>query len=640
MRKNDKFRDYEDNLIGSGVFNEHQINYEASDDGFGPPMLNNQFKKTDTNLKESKSKSRGQGKQDGNLKKEFGGFGGGKSSQIVPDNFFNNYEDFQPGMDFMTNKNSYLPQDSSQQKKFKQPKEDFGNPSTGNKLLYNTNPNKNHNSATIDKKRNQNKGNENLERIQFFNSKTQYSLENNLGQLNIHDENDDDLDDNLSYGFNGKTKPFNENQPNKKDKKKKKGNVNVNHGRGNPHDDRENDAGKKRGNNRKQNDFGGRKGGRDPLDDHSVSSELGIENESTQDLPDMIRQNMYMPQFPQQGQMQMQPQFMQPVYVNSNYQNPMMNQFKQQGGMYPSQYVQIPINNNQQFVPPMHMQQQIYAPRMVNPNFGQVPYQNYAQPQMGLQSMMYHPRFIRVPQGGQSQFNQSYHMQQMKPNDQHVFNSMQLAPNQMQGLGIPRQFDPKFMMNQMQDNQVRMSIPNFNQRTINPIVQQGAFPVMQGNSQTIFPISSQNNLQGNPIQPRMQNPMTSNQNWMMKEDNDRDSDSNQETKENKFMDFGQNDDISNFTKKNNQQQMYRSPQEHQYSGYGDFITDKQIPPQNKALHSGFNYPYSEDSPQDFMSEKKQSESKYFQDYQKYNQQAQEKLDVNAKEYVPNNHLLN
>lgn len=657
MRKNDKFRDYEDNLIGARECLDYQNNYEASDDGFSQPQTSNHNKKNDsTNLKDNRPKGRGPNKQDFNSKKEFGGFGGGKSSQIDPDNFFSNYEDFQPGMDFKNNKTNYLPQgnfqDPNQQMRFKPQKEELGNPSAGGKVFYNTMSNMNQNS-TLDKKRNQHKG-ENLERIQFYNSKTQFSLENNLGQLNIHGEDDDDLDENLSYGFKGKSKPLNDNQQ-KKDKKKKKGNINVNQGKGgNPHGDRENDYGKRKGNNRKQHEYGGFKGGRDALDDHSISSELGIENESTQDLPDMMQQPMLMQQFPQQGQMQ--PQFMQPVFVNNNYHNPMMNQFKQ--GMYPQQCVQMPINNNQQFAP--QMQQQFYAPRMGNPNFGQNPYQNFCHPQMGVQNMMFDPRLVRLPLGGQPQFNQNFNMQQFKPIEQPVgFNNMQLIQNQMQGVkemgdkqilrgqsGVPMQFDQKFLMNQqmMQDSQLRMNNLNLNQRVNNPMIQQGAFPVMS-HPQSQFPIPSQIHMQmqGIPsIQPRMPNPLM-NQNWMIKQEEiDKDSDSNPENKENKFIDFGQ-DDFSNPNTMKYNQQMFRSPQEPQYPGYGDFMSEKQVqqPHKAKVPFGGFNYAYSEEGQNDnFKSEIKLSESKYFQDYQKYNQQSQEKLDINAKEYVPNQHLLN
>ena len=139
------------------------------------------------------------------------------------------------------------------------------------------------------------------------------------------------------------------------------------------------------------------------------------------------------------------------------------------------------------------------------------------------------------------------------------------------------------------------------------------------------------------------NNMMLNQNWMMKHEDNNEKDSDNDLNQNKEgklpPDYGQIE-MTNLNHHDNHN-AFRSPQNLQYPGYNDIKTEKPYYLQQpKIPYSGLNFPYSEETPQDFYkSEMKISENKYIQDYQKFNQ-PQEKLDVNAKEYVPNSNLLN
>lgn len=647
MSKNQKYREYDENIMGGGEnydFMGQPNMYDAGDDGYNQPTNNNQFKRFEgTNFKDSKHKGRG-GKQNLGGKKDYNGFGGGKPSSTDPDAFFNNYDDFNSGADFKRSQFFKGFPENNQPKKYKPPKEDFGAPLSGNKPQYNSTNMKGQGPSGVNKK-NLNKDDK-PEKMQFYNSNTQYELDDNFSKLKLHG-NEDEMG-NFNYGDKS-----NNDNINKKGKKKKKNNNQGKFGNNQPHGGDRGDDYDMRKNQKRQD-----KGGNDPFEERSGSSELGNENENIQGMPNMM-QPMYMQQVPNQGQMQ--PQFMHPGYMN-NYQ--MMNQVRPQGGMYPPQFNPMQMNNHQFSNPQM---QQFYAPRIGQPNYGQGPYQNFVQPQIGgMQNMMYDPSRIRLPPNNQQQFNQGYPMQNFKPSEQlNQFNNLQIMQSQMfnnkeinekshGGRGpitIPgnqKQPDSSSYLNQqIQDMQGRMKISGgFNQRNVgNPMFQPGMFPGMHGYQQPQVQNPTQNpNFQ---MQQSMPNPnMILNQNWMMKQEdnnNEKDSDSNQDLNQNKdpkLSEYGQHE-MTNQNHLQENQHLFRPHQDTQYPGY-DFKSGKSPyqPQQSKIPYGGFNFPYSEEAPQDFYkSEMKLSESKYLQEYQKFNQ-SQEKLDVNAKEYVPNQNLIN
>lgn len=666
MRKNEKFRDYDDNKMGGGShdYMGHQNNYDASDDGFDQKP-SKQPKKQEGNFKDSKSKWKGGMKPSTNTRKDYNTYGGGsKPTYDDPDDFLNDFDQYQPGEYKSHTSHGYQ---EGQMNKHSKPKEEFGNPSSGNKIYTNQNQfysipmktQQNSGAFNVERNRNQNKGEEKLERIHFYNSE-KFKLENNFEKLNIHGA-DDKLDSN--YGLNIKEKN-NNNDINNQGKKGKKGKKKTS-----------SKIESTQSFGEKEEEFGNRKNkklvGESGIQEHqydgrSASSELN-ENDNMSGIPSMM-QPTFMQQAPQGKPL---PQFMPQMFPSNN---PMMNQFKQPGSMYPhpqQQFVQMPFNNGQQFtpnMPPQQIPQFGGGPKIGVPNYGTAPFQNYNQPQIGgMQPMFYDPRVIRLPPNNsqQPQINSNFPMQ-FKPNDQVQFNNMQqMIQNNQQQVGKemndkqlinrglnqnhnPTGIDPKLIHNQqIQDIQGRVQ-SNFNQIGMSKINPQSMHTGVFNMQQPRMPVPQmQMHMPNFSHQQRVPYPMMQSQTVKHEENFDKDSDSNQELNHKKEMnlpDFGLHEMDSPNVRNN---QMLLRPQEQKFPGYGDFLTGKQAPAyhqqqlQPKVQH-GFNFPYEEQQRDFIKNEMKFSGNKYMQqDYmQKYNQQTQEKFDARTNEYIPNQSHLN
>lgn len=658
MRKNDKFRDFNEGKMGGGHdYMENQNNYDAIDDGYNQPPKNKQIKTQDG--RDFKPKGKGGVKQSNNSRKDYNNYGDGKPSNFNQnEDLLDDYGHYQPGEYRKNTSQGY--QEGLSKKPIKS-KQEFGESSSGNKIYTNHNqfysiPMKTQQGDyNQDRNRNHNKGEEKLERIHFYNSE-KFKIENNFEKLNIHGVGPEE-DHDLKYGFNVKEKN-NNNDNNNQGKKGKKGKKK-----------KTSKGGSVQSLGEKDEDFGNRKNKKQigntgiqehHFDDQSASSELGIENNNMHGVT-----NMMQPNFMHMGKPLPQ-QFMPHMFSNTN---PMINQINQQGNIHSQPYVQMPSNNGQQFVPNMssHQIPQIVGPRLGVPSYGTSPYQNYVQPQMGgMQPMFYDSRLVRLPHNNlqQPHLNSNFHLQ-FKPNDQIQFNNMQqmIQNNQQSGKDIndkqlvirglnpnlnPTVMDPKMIHQKMQDSQARLT-SNFNQHTINPINQQNMIPGMYNMQPPRIPPYSHLQIPNFPHQPRIPQQIIHNPGIVLKpEDNyDKDSDSNQETNRKNEMnmpDFGSHEINHPHFQKN---QMLFRQQEIQFPGYNDYLSEKQSPTylqqlQPKSQQQGFNSTYEEQQHDFLKTELKLPGTKYLQqDYlQKYSQHPQEKLDIKAKEFIPNHNLLN